>query len=129
MLRLVAAASVLFLSTIHLGAVAAEPAGYGDAMTWYEREAAKGSAQAQFLLGMLHERGVGGRDKNPAQAYKFGIRCDLDTGKRLPRRRCRIVEHGTVGDATGLGAAEHFDDRMGQHGIIGGGNRRGQQTA
>lgn len=49
----------------------AQPATYGDAMRWYEREAARGSARAQFLLGLLYERGAGPRARDPERAFAW----------------------------------------------------------
>ena len=56
--RLPRAAAAAILGLTLFGAVpslaaAAIASDYGDAMRWYEREAAKGSAKAQFLLGLL----------------------------------------------------------------------------
>ena len=42
----------------------AQTSTYGDAMGWYEREAAKGSAKAQYFLGLLYEKGAGPRARD-----------------------------------------------------------------
>ena len=74
MLRLVAAALISLLTAFMLNAAVAQPANYGDAMRWYEREAKKGSARAQFLLGMLYERGVPGHGKDLAKAHTWFLK-------------------------------------------------------
>jgi TPR repeat protein len=47
------------------------PATYGDAMRWYERAAADGSAKAQFLLGRMYEQGMAGRTRDLKKAAKM----------------------------------------------------------
>ena len=74
MLRLVAADLISLLTAFMLNAAVAQPANYGDAMRWYEREAKKGSARAQFLLGMLYERGVPGHGKDLAKAHTWFLK-------------------------------------------------------
>ena len=52
-------------------AVAAEvpvPGNFGDAMRWYERAAERGSAQAEFYLGVMLENGVRGEPDAEAAA-------------------------------------------------------------
>jgi len=44
---------------------------YGDAMAWYEREAAKGSARAQYFLGLLYEKGAGPRSRDADKAFEW----------------------------------------------------------
>ena len=56
MYRLLAAALIVIALTCGLGREsAAQPSTYGDAMRWYEREGAKGSAKAQYFLGFCKE--------------------------------------------------------------------------
>lgn len=52
----------------NIGKTVAQPSSYVGAMRWYEREALKGSANAQYLLGMLYAEGGGSRKKDPSAA-------------------------------------------------------------
>jgi TPR repeat protein len=61
-----AVVALVFVSGAAGGAEA--PATYGDAMRWYERAAADGSAKAQFLLGRMYEQGMAGRARDLARA-------------------------------------------------------------
>ncbi len=58
----VARAALLFGFAILLSGLAAAevpaPQSYGAAMRWYERAAADGNVEAQYLLGLKYERGV-----------------------------------------------------------------------
>lgn len=74
MLRLVAAALVLVPFLSLQSPAIAQPAGYAGAMEWYGQEAAKGSAKAQFLLGMLHEQGQGSRKKDLTRAHQWFLK-------------------------------------------------------
>lgn len=51
----------------------AVPRTAGEAMRWYGRAAEAGSAQAQFLLGLMYERGEG-RRKNPGKALDLYLK-------------------------------------------------------
>ena len=75
--RFLTAAAAVFIGInafLGGGSVSAQPSTYGDAMKWYEREAAKGTAKAQFLLGLLYERGAGPRGKDAAAAYGWFLK-------------------------------------------------------
>lgn len=72
--RLVATALLSIVICLPAGSASAQPATYGDAMTWYEREASRGSAKAQFLLGLLYERGAGPRGKDAKRAYDWFLK-------------------------------------------------------
>lgn len=48
-----------------------QPTTYGEAMRWYEKQANAGSAKAQYLLGLLYERGAGPRGKDPERAFQW----------------------------------------------------------
>lgn len=72
--RFVAAALICILSFSAHNPARAQSANFGDAMAWYEREAAKGSAKAQFLLGLLSERGAGKRKKDISAAFKWFLK-------------------------------------------------------
>ena len=78
MSRLVAAALILFSGLFLLNPANAqksgENSGYAGAMDWYEREAEKGSAKAQFLLGLLYEHGSGARSQDLKQAHKWFLK-------------------------------------------------------
>jgi len=69
--QFIAAALICLLTVSVQDPARAQPANFGDAMAWYEREAAKGSAKAQFLLGLLSERGTGKRKKDVSAAFKW----------------------------------------------------------
>ena len=56
------------------GPVQAQSGGYGGAMNWYERQAEKGDAKAQFLLGILYERGAGPREKSAELAFGWFLK-------------------------------------------------------
>ena len=72
--HLVATALLSVMVTLPASLSAAQPASYGDAMRWYERKAVLGSAKAQFLLGLLYERGAGPREQDLQQAYKWFLK-------------------------------------------------------
>lgn len=72
--RFVATALLSILIYLPVAPASAQPATYGDAMSWYEREAARGSAKAQFLLGLLYERGAGPRGKDAKRAYEWFLK-------------------------------------------------------
>ena len=74
MKSLVATIILTLLAFLPLSSVTAQTSGYGEAMRWYEREAARGSAKAQFLLGLLYERGAGPRGKDLARAYQWFLK-------------------------------------------------------
>jgi TPR repeat protein len=74
MLRFIAAAFICVLNVHIHNPAFAQPTNFADAMAWYETEAAKGSAKAQFLLGLLSERGANGRKKDPALAFKWFLK-------------------------------------------------------
>ena len=61
-------ASALALCLLAGAAFGTEPpAGYSDAVRWYQRAAESGDANAQFLLGRMLESGVN-RARDPAAA-------------------------------------------------------------
>ena len=75
--------AALALAILAGAAEAADPpATYGDAMRWYERAAAEGSAKAQFLLGRMYEEGAVGRPRDPARAASL-YRQAADQGHAL----------------------------------------------
>lgn len=56
---------------LNSGSALGQPTTYGEAMRWYEQQANEGSAKAQYLLGLLYERGAGPRGKDPAKAFSW----------------------------------------------------------
>jgi TPR repeat protein len=94
--RLVAVALILitglFLLTPAIaqksGQKSAQKSGYPGAMGWYEREAAKGSAKAQFLLGLLYEQGAGKRAKNLTLAHRWFLKA---AEQGYPRAQYKIA--------------------------------------
>ena len=72
--RLVAITLLSILITLPAVPVSAQTGGYGGAMQWYDRAAQEGSAKAQFLRGLLYDRGAGPRKRDPAQAYRWFLK-------------------------------------------------------
>ncbi|MDP6603774.1 MAG: tetratricopeptide repeat protein [Rhodospirillales bacterium] len=66
--HIVLAFAVLVAAAPALAAEVPVPGNYGDAMRWYERAAERGSAQAQFYLGLMLENGVRGEPDAKAAA-------------------------------------------------------------
>ena len=83
-------ATILLYALIFLpsASVTAQHAGYGDAMRWYEREALKGAAKAQFLLGLLYQRGAGLRKQDPERAYEWFLKA---AAQGHPRAQFKIA--------------------------------------
>lgn len=116
--RLVATALLSIVIWLPHVPASAQPATYGDAMTWYEREAARGSAKAQFLLGLLYERGAGPRGKDAKRAYdsflkaaeqghpqaQFKVAAALQFGRGVPKNP--KLAYAWYRRAAGFGVAE-----------------------
>lgn len=71
-MKIPAAVAMLACALVAGSPCAAEPpATYRDAMRWYERAAEAGSANAQFLLGRMHEEGAAGRARDLEKAAEL----------------------------------------------------------
>ena len=89
-------ATVLMVATLFMNdliilpsaSASAQSATYGDAMRWYERETLKGTAKAQFLLGLLYERGSAPRKQDPEQAYELFLKA---ASKGHPRAQFKVA--------------------------------------
>ena len=101
MYRSLAAALIVIALTCGSGREpAAKPSTYGDAMRWYEREAAKGFAKAQYFLGLLYERGGGPRTKDLAKAFQWFAKAAAQGHARAQYKISRAYQFGlgTVSD-------------------------------
>lgn len=109
-MKIWAAAAMLAFALPAGGAPAAEPpVTYGDAMRWYERAAAEGSAEAQFLLGRLHEQGAAGRDRDPVRAAAL-YRAAAEQGYALAQFSLGLLyQHGRGVVADAAEAARWFE--------------------
>jgi uncharacterized protein len=103
-------AAVLAFALVNGEALAADPpATYGDAMRWYERAAAEGSAEAQFLLGRMHEQGAAGRPRDPARAAAL-YREAAEQGHALAQFSLGLLyQHGRGVPADAAEAAKWFE--------------------
>ena len=88
----------LILTVLPFTAVA-QSSSYGDAMGWYEREAAKGSAKAQYLLGLLYERGAGQRPRDAEKAFGWFARAAEQGHAEAQYKVGRAYQFGTGIDA------------------------------
>ena len=91
------------------------PTTYGDAMRWYGKAARAGSPQAQFLLGMKYENGVGA-DADPRKAVEW-FRRAAEGGHVLAQHRLAIALHEGNGVGRDIGEAAAWYERAAENGI------------
>ena len=91
------------------------PSTYGDAMRWYGKAARAGSPQAQFLLGMKYENGVG-TEADPRKAVEW-FRRAAGGGHALAQYRLAIALHEGSGVGRNIGEAAAWYERAAENGI------------
>lgn len=89
----VAVLLVLIAPALSVAPAAAKTGYYLDAMRWYEDEAKKGTPKAQFLYGILLEKGAGGRAPDDTAAFGWFL---------------KAAEQGYADAQYKVGAAYHF---------------------
>lgn len=116
MFRLVAAAFFPLSTLFPQSPAIAQSGGYAGAMDWYAREAAKGNAKAQFLLGMLHAQGAGDRKQNPALAHKWFLKA-AEQGHAQAQYKVGAAYHFGVGVAADVERAVTWYRRAAGQGV------------
>ncbi len=91
----------LFLASAPASFAQAVPENYGQAMSWYERAAKAGDAEAQYYLGMMEEKGWRGSMRPEAAARWYE----------------RAARQGHAAAAFRLGMLYHFGAREGAPGV------------
>ena len=117
--RFLTAAAAVFIGInafLGGGSVSAQPSTYGDAMKWYEREAAKGTAKAQFLLGLLYERGAGPRGKDAAAAYGWFLKA-AEQGYPRAEYKVGVALQFAIGTPADPDKAVTWYRRAAEHGV------------
>ena len=91
------------------------PSTYGDAMRWYQKAAKAGSPQAQFLLGMKFENGVGA-DPDPGKAVEW-FRRAAEGGHALAQYRLASALREGRGVERNIAKAATWYRRAAENGI------------
>ncbi|MDE0335520.1 MAG: tetratricopeptide repeat protein [Defluviicoccus sp.] len=91
------------------------PSTYGDAMRWYQKAAEAGSPQAQFLLGMKYDNGVGA-DPDPGRAVDW-FRRAAEGGHALAQYRLASALNEGRGVERNVAGAASWYRRAAENGI------------